>query len=111
MRRFAFLLSMALAMMLATFSWAAEPYGIGLEGFAYPYPVSMLIVPTEGEALRLAYMDLKPAGAGNGRTVLLLHGRNFPSSYWDEGAGCRRLSRRRAGPGRFWQILQTALPA
>ena len=43
----------------------------------------MLIVPTEGEALRLAYMDLKPAGAGNGRTVLLLHGRNFPSSYWE----------------------------
>lgn len=58
-----------------------EPYGIGLEGFAYPYPVQMLPVSNDGEQLRMAYMDVasqKP----NGRTVFLLHGRNFPSSYW-----------------------------
>jgi len=58
-----------------------EPYGIGLEGFAYPYPVQMLPVSNDGEQLRMAYMDVasqKP----NGRTVVLLHGRNFPSSYW-----------------------------
>src|SRR4030095_11206091 len=41
------------------------------------------------------YMDVKPSAAANGRTVLLLHGRNFPSSYWDTviaaltGAGYR----------------------
>jgi pimeloyl-ACP methyl ester carboxylesterase len=58
-----------------------EPYGIALEGFAYPYPVSMLPLVNEGEQLRMAYMDVAPA-APNGRTVLLLHGRNFPSSYW-----------------------------
>jgi pimeloyl-ACP methyl ester carboxylesterase len=29
----------------------------------------------------MAYMDVAPAQS-NGRTVLLLHGRNFPSSYW-----------------------------
>jgi len=83
MRRFAFLMSMTLALMVPAFASAAEPYGIGLEGFAYPYPVSMLGVPTEGEALRMAYMDVKPSGPANGRTVLLLHGRNFPSSYWE----------------------------
>ena len=83
MRRLVFLLGMALAALFPAFSWAAESYGIGLEGFVYPYPVSMLSVPTEGEALRLAYMDVKPTGAANGRTVLLLHGRNFPSSYWE----------------------------
>jgi pimeloyl-ACP methyl ester carboxylesterase len=60
---------------------AREPYGIGLEGFAYPYPVSMLPLTNEGEALRMAYMDVTPAQP-NGRTVVLLHGRNFPSSYW-----------------------------
>ena len=81
MRRLVFLLSMALT-LLPALSWAAEPYGIGLEGFAYPYPVSMLAVPSEGDALRLAYMDVKPVGTANGRAVLLLHGRNFPSSYW-----------------------------
>jgi pimeloyl-ACP methyl ester carboxylesterase len=60
---------------------AREPYGIGLEGFAYPYPVQMLPLVNDGEQVRMAYMDVQPA-APNGRSVLLLHGRNFPSSYW-----------------------------
>jgi pimeloyl-ACP methyl ester carboxylesterase len=60
---------------------AREPYGIGLEGFAYPYPVSLLPLVNDGEQLRMAYMDVAPAQP-NGRTVVLLHGRNFPSSYW-----------------------------
>src|SRR5882757_7346748 len=58
-----------------------EPYGIGLEGFAYPYPVNMLPLVNDGEPVRMAYMDVPPA-TPNGRSVLLLHGRNFPSSYW-----------------------------
>jgi pimeloyl-ACP methyl ester carboxylesterase len=58
-----------------------EPYGIGLEGFAYPYPVSMLPLNYDGEQVRMAYMDVAPAQP-NGRAVVLLHGRNFPSSYW-----------------------------
>jgi pimeloyl-ACP methyl ester carboxylesterase len=58
-----------------------EPYGIGLEGFAYPYPVSLLPLVNDGEQVRMAYMDVAPAQP-NGRTVVLLHGRNFPSSYW-----------------------------
>ena len=60
---------------------AREPYGIGLEGFPYPYPVNLLPLVNEGEQVRMAYMDVAPA-TPNGRTVLLLHGRNFPSSYW-----------------------------
>jgi pimeloyl-ACP methyl ester carboxylesterase len=94
MRRWVTLLSLFLT-LLPAWAGAAESYGIGLEGFPYPYPVSMLSLPTEGEALRLAYMDVKPQGAANGRTVVLLHGRNFPSSYWEPtikaltGAGYR----------------------
>src|SRR6202171_5315813 len=60
---------------------AREPYGIGLEGFAYPYPVSMLPLTNDGEQVRMAYMDVAPMQP-NGRIVVLLHGRNFPSSYW-----------------------------
>src|SRR5258708_15054739 len=56
-----------------------EPYGIGLEGFAYPYPVQMLPLVNDGEQVRMAYMDVPPA-TPNGHTVVLLHGRNFPSS-------------------------------
>jgi pimeloyl-ACP methyl ester carboxylesterase len=60
---------------------AREPYGIALEGFAYPYPVSLLPLVNDGERVTMAYMDVAPAQP-NGRTVVLLHGRNFPSSYW-----------------------------
>ena len=77
-----------LSAMLATLPLTAyaadpvrEPYGIGLEGFAYPYPVQMLPVVNDGEPLKMAYMDIK-SSKPNGRTVVLLHGRNFPSSYW-----------------------------
>ena len=60
----------------------AEAMGIALEGFPYPYPVDFLPLTLEGEDLRLAYMDVPPTGPPTGRTVVLLHGRNFPSSYW-----------------------------
>src|SRR6201998_1586147 len=58
-----------------------EPYGIALEGFAYPYPVSFLPVVNDGEELRMAYMDVKLVQP-NGRTAVLLHGRNIRQSYW-----------------------------
>lgn len=48
---------------------AKEPYGIGLEGFPYPYPVNMLPLVNNGEQVRMAYMDVAPA-TPNGRTVL-----------------------------------------
>ena len=59
-----------------------EPYGIALEGFPYPYPVNLLPLVNDGEQLRMAYMDVAPSQQPNGRTVVLLHGRNFPASYW-----------------------------
>jgi pimeloyl-ACP methyl ester carboxylesterase len=71
----------AVPFMSAHAGEAREPYGIGLEGFAYPYPVSLLPLVNDGEQVRMAYMDVAPAQP-NGRTVVLLHGRNFPSSYW-----------------------------
>ena len=61
----------------------AEAMGIALEGFPYPYPVHFMPLTLQGEDLRLAYMDVGPVGSSNGRTVVLLHGRNFPASYWE----------------------------
>ncbi len=61
----------------------AEAMGIALEGFAYPYPVHFMPLTLRAEDLRMAYMDVAPVGSSNGRTVVLLHGRNFPSSYWE----------------------------
>jgi pimeloyl-ACP methyl ester carboxylesterase len=59
-----------------------EPYGIDLEGFPYPYSVNLFPLNNDGEQLRMAFMDVSASGQPNGRVVLLLHGRNFPSSYW-----------------------------
>ena len=86
MRRIAAALIATLFLCLGLSTYAAEPaqrepYGIGLEGFAYPYHVNMLPLVNDGEQIRMAYMDIAPAQP-NGRTVVLLHGRNFPSSYW-----------------------------
>src|SRR5580704_12802979 len=75
------LLVLPFASASAAESASREPYGIGLEGFAYPYPVSLLPLVNDGEPVRMAYMDVAPAQP-NGRTVVLLHGRNFPASYW-----------------------------
>ena len=87
--------ALALAVAVPGPARGAEPYGIGLEGFPYPHPVSMFTLSEDEDGLRMAYMDVRPSGAGNGRSVLLLHGRNFPASYWDTvitaltGAGYR----------------------
>ncbi|MGJ4961471.1 alpha/beta fold hydrolase [Bradyrhizobium sp. SZCCHNS3002] len=85
MSRFAAALCAALLTVAPIAARAAEmprePYGINLEGFAYPYPVSLLPLVNDSEQLRMAYMDVAPAQP-NGRVALLLHGRNFPSSYW-----------------------------
>src|SRR6185437_8753836 len=75
------LLLLPLVATPATAQAPREPYGIGLEGFPYPYPVNMLPLVNDGEPVRMAYMDVAPTQP-NGRTVVLLHGRNFPSSYW-----------------------------
>src|ERR1700722_15979946 len=77
------LVAMALFSAFSPQAARAEAMGIGLEGFPYPYPVHFMAVTIQGEDLRLAYMDVPPAGPSNGRAVVLLHGRNFPSSYWE----------------------------
>ncbi|MFC5409016.1 alpha/beta fold hydrolase [Larkinella bovis] len=50
-------------------------------GVEYPYPVHYLNLTIESKPVRMAYMDVKPAQP-NGKTVLLLHGKNFNGYYW-----------------------------
>lgn len=55
-----------------------------LNGYDYPYPVSYFSLHTQGQKLRMAYMDVQPKeDNANGQTVLLLHGKNFTSAYWE----------------------------
>ena len=55
-----------------------------MESYPYPYPVHFLPLTIEGQDLRMAYMDVAPAGKANGKSVVLLHGKNFFGAYWKE---------------------------
>jgi len=47
------------------------------------YPVEFFPLQIERQDLRMAYRDVKPTAAANGKTVLLLHGKNFSGFYWE----------------------------
>jgi pimeloyl-ACP methyl ester carboxylesterase len=57
---------------------------INLEDVPYPHPVKYLSFTLEGQDVRMAYMDVPPQGAQNGRSVILLHGMNFFGETWAE---------------------------
>src|SRR5688572_11659826 len=57
-------------------------YDPELSNYTYPFPVSFHRLHSQGEPLEMAYLDVPPTANGNGRTVLLLHGKNFPAAYW-----------------------------
>lgn len=60
----------------------APSYGIDLQGFAYPYELLRRAFTSQGVALQMAYMDVPPQGAANGRTVVRMHGKNFCGATW-----------------------------
>ncbi len=60
------------------------PISINLEEFEYPYPVDFMNFSVYGEDVRIAYMDVAPAGSANGRTVILHHGGLYYGWYWSE---------------------------
>ncbi|WP_414710791.1 alpha/beta fold hydrolase [Pseudoxanthomonas sp.] len=88
----------ALAVLLASSAMAqAEPlpiYGARLEGFEYPHPVKTFALDSQAQPLEMAYLDIAPT-TPNGRTVVLLHGKNFCAATWEAaitaltGAGYR----------------------
>jgi pimeloyl-ACP methyl ester carboxylesterase len=60
----------------------AVTYGPELEGFDYPFPVRRFEFVSQGVTLHMAYMDVAPEQP-NGRTVVLLHGKNFTAATWE----------------------------
>lgn len=58
-------------------------YGAQLEGFDYPHPVQQFEFTSQQQDLSMAYMDVEPSGEANGRTAVLLHGKNFCAATWE----------------------------
>ena len=66
-------------------------YGPELQGFDYPYPVSYFTFQSQRQTLRMAYMDVAPdPQAANGRTAVLLHGKNYCAATWRPTIGALR---------------------
>lgn len=61
---------------------SAPTYGAELEGYEYPFPVHRFEFASQGGKLHMAYLDVAPE-APNGRTVVLLHGKNFTAATWE----------------------------
>lgn len=79
--------AVALLLLAATSAAsAATPatYGPELQGFTYPHPIQSFNFSSQGQALKMAYMDVAPKGAPNGQTAVLLHGKNFCGATWDQ---------------------------
>ncbi|WP_197673883.1 alpha/beta fold hydrolase [Halopseudomonas xinjiangensis] len=59
-------------------------YGPQLEGFDYPHAVERFDFTSQRQELSMAYMDVAPSGEANGRTAVLLHGKNFCGATWEQ---------------------------
>ena len=83
--RLQILLIMALIADLCGTTVAADQgpvYGPELEGFDYPLPVQRFKFESQRQSVQMAYLDVQPEQF-NGRTVVLLHGKNFCAATWE----------------------------
>lgn len=56
-----------------------------LSNYEYPFEVKYLNFKSQNQDLIMAYMDVLPKKS-NGKSVLLLHGKNFNGAYWKQTA-------------------------
>jgi pimeloyl-ACP methyl ester carboxylesterase len=78
-----FALAVFAATLLSSQAAAQEAaYDARLSGYQYPFEVRLHPVKAQQQTLEMAYMDVAPAKP-NGKTLLLLHGKNFSGAYWE----------------------------
>ncbi|WP_048647666.1 alpha/beta fold hydrolase [Nitratireductor soli] len=58
-------------------------YGPRLEGFEYPFKRMNFPFESQGQQHKMTYIDIAPDGDATGKTVVLLHGKNFCSATWE----------------------------
>ncbi|TIT03937.1 MAG: alpha/beta hydrolase [Mesorhizobium sp.] len=58
-------------------------YGPRLEGFSYAHPVKIYRFASQRQPIEMAYLDVPARGRANGKTVALLHGKNFCAGTWE----------------------------
>jgi pimeloyl-ACP methyl ester carboxylesterase len=81
-------ISLVAALLLVASGCATTPaarapgFDPELHDYAYPFAVHEFAFESQRQPLHMAYMDERPAD-WKGRTVLLLHGKNFSGAYWE----------------------------
>lgn len=80
-----------LFILLLSFSLNAQdlsklkPLDAELTTVTYPFPVTVKMIKNQGQELKMVYMDARPEKP-NGKTIVLLHGKNFNGYYFEETA-------------------------
>ncbi len=77
-----FLPAITLAALAATPQHDEPAYGPELEGFEYGFSVQRFELESQRQSLQMSYLDVRPVQP-NGRTVVLLHGKNFCAGTWE----------------------------
>lgn len=60
-------------------------YDAELSQAKYPFLVHFKTIHSQNQKLKMAFMDIQPKHP-NGKTILMLHGKNFNGAYWEETA-------------------------
>jgi pimeloyl-ACP methyl ester carboxylesterase len=71
------------AICLASIPAATARADAMLRDFAYPHPVAQFEFISQGHNVSMAYMDIAPTGTPLGKTIVLLHGKNFCGATWE----------------------------
>jgi pimeloyl-ACP methyl ester carboxylesterase len=58
------------------------PLDKDLSTIQYPFEVKFQHLKSQGQDLKMAYVDVLPT-TPNGKTIVLLHGKNFNIAYWE----------------------------
>lgn len=82
MNRFFLLIAISFLIINQSKAQKTDTLSITLEGVKYPYAVKFFPIHTEGQDIKMAYMDVAPTSASNGKTAILFHGKNFGGYYW-----------------------------
>ena len=74
--------------LLVALTTTVQPAGADplLADFDYPQPVHHYEFQSQGQSLTMAFMDVRPQQP-NGRTIVLLHGKNFCAATWEASIG------------------------
>jgi len=75
--------ALLLPLALPALATQAPVYGPELQGFDYPYPLQHFSFVSQGQALQMGYMDVPPQSPANGRSLVLMHGKNFCGATWE----------------------------